>query len=169
MPVLPLFTLVNIILILAVWLRPNVLEPVGQLQFLILGRCVVSLSGALSFSKRVDFSWTYDLFLLGGILVWFVYWREIYCLDAPLFKFYPAYFVLLSFVLTQLVVDQVQLLDSEQVKLMQLIYEQPLAHPALLVVLTLAGLYYREWYVVYPIAVSFVCIRYVFAECLRRN
>jgi len=169
MPVLPLFTLFNIILILAAWQRPNVLESINQLQFLILGLCLISLSGALSLIKRVDFGWAYDLFLLGGSLVWLVYWREIYRPDAPLFKFYPAYFVLVSFVLTRLVADQFQRLDTEQVKLLRLIYGHALAHPALLAGFTLASLYYREWYVVYPIAVSFVCIRYAFAECLRQG
>ncbi len=169
MLVLPLFTLVSIILTLAAWQRPDVLESINQSQFLILGLCLIGLSGALSLSKRVDFRWTYDLFLLGGILVWFVYWREIYRLDAPLFKFYPAYFVLVSFVLTRLVADQVRRLDGDQVKLLQLIYGHALAHPVLLVGLTLASLYYREWYVVYPIAVSFICIRYAFGECLRQN
>ena len=131
-----------------------------------IGLLFICLSGAIYFVGHSKYRLAYDFFLVGTLIVWWIHWREVYQANAPLFKFYPVYFSILSVLLTSSVINQKHCLDDDQIELIRLIYARFLFRPELLVGLTLMSLYLRQQYVLYPVMVSFVYVRYVFTECL---
>ncbi len=166
MPALPYFTLINLVLVLIVFLRPDLHEKTGVTWLMPVGLCFMALSGVISLTMRDRYRLTYDLFLVGALVFWWVYWREVYQPGAPLFKFYPIYFTILSLLLTACVINPRQRFDDDQLQLMRLLDGLFLFRPELLVGLTLVSLYLPEQYVFYPVIVSFVYIRYAIVECL---
>ncbi len=166
MPALPFFTLINFVLILIVLLRPDMLQTLTSPWFMPVGLLIIGLSGVVYFVERSRYRLAYDFFLVGTLIVWWIYWREVYQPNAPMFKFYPVYFSILSVLLTNLIINQKHCLDDDQIRLIRLIYANFLFRADLLVGLTLASLYLRDQYVLYPVIVSFVYVRYVFTECL---
>lgn len=166
MPALPFFTWINFVLFLIVLLRPELYETTVVAWLMPVGLAFIGISGVMALTIGYRYRLAYDFFLVGAVVVWWVYWHEVYQPGAPLFKFYPAYFAILSLLLTGWVINPRRRFANDQIQLMRLIGEYFLFRPELLVALTLVSLYLPEQYVLYPVMVSFVYIRYAIDECL---
>lgn len=164
-PLVPLFTLASLILVCLEWFRLPLLLQMHGHGWILAGGVLVVL-GTLAAMVRGGYRLAYDLFLFGCLLVWFPYWREIYRVDAPVFVFYPLYFVVLIVVLTQTLVYRFADLDALQYRMLKVITGFRLMHPLLLGGLVLAGIYLRDYFIFFPMVVSFLVIRGGFSVVL---
>lgn len=133
---------------------------------LYIGIAVIATSLVLHLFAKVHYSRQYDLFLQGSLLVWLSYWQGDYRLDAPVFKSYPIYFVLLSVLVTQFLIYRRNRFDREELRLMRWIYQARLFQAHYLIFLVLLGLVLVNHYLIYPIAVTLFVVRYSLAVCL---
>jgi hypothetical protein len=127
---------------------------------------MIVAAGALTLTPPVRYRWSYDLFSFGCLLTWFAYWRRFFDIGAPVFSFYPVYFVLLSVFLTHFVINSRSRLAPDQIHLMRILYGFVGMRAGILVLLVLASLMIPGHYLIYPLAVTLLTIRHAFAVCL---
>ena len=166
MPALPIFTFVCLLLTYLVWSGSPWLSYLNTQWSLYLGLSLIVAAGALILSPPIRYRWSYDLFSLGCLLTWFAYWRRFFEVDAPVFSFYPVYFVLLSVFLTHFVIDSRSRLAPDQMHLMRILYGFVGMRASILVLLVLVSLMIPGHYLIYPLAMTLLMIRYAFAVCL---
>ena len=116
--------------------------------------------------RKFDYTHRYDLFLSGTLLVWLAYWQTDYTFEAPIYLYYPAYFVGIGLLLPNLVARNSVYFPADQMKLMKLLHGSPVLHPDLLVGLILYSLADMSHYLLYPILCSLLLIRFSFNLCL---
>jgi hypothetical protein len=167
LPLAPLFTLACLGLTFMVWQRTPDAEFLNAPWLLMVGLCWISVSVFLALSRRQSFPLAYDFFCLGTFCVWFVHWREAYRIDAPVFAWYPIFFVVLIVVLDRQVIHAAHALDPLQRKMIRLIYASWLFHPVVLTSGVLLGVWFSEYYIFYPIVLSLLLIRCSFGLVLR--
>ncbi|MGH8475606.1 MAG: hypothetical protein ACRERV_01600 [Methylococcales bacterium] len=165
-PLVPLFTMACLGLIFMVWRKAPYLEYLNSSWLLFAGFVCIGLSALIAWLGRKYFQLGYDLFCLGSLCIWFVHWRAVYRIDAPVFAWYPIFFVLLIVVLSRQVIQQCHRLDRMQLRMLDLIQSWKTFHPALLIPSLLLSIYFSEYYIFYPIVLSFVLIRCCFAIVL---
>jgi len=166
MPALPIFTFSCLLLTYLVWSGSPLLAYLNNEWNLYTGLAVIVASAALTLSPRIHYGWRYDLFAFGCLLTWFAYWRRFFEIGAPVFSFYPVYFVLLSVFLTHFVINGRSRLAADQIQLMQILYDFVGMRAYVLVALVLGSLMIPGHYLIYPLAMTLLAIRYAFAVCL---
>ncbi|MGH8548018.1 MAG: hypothetical protein ACRERU_05360 [Methylococcales bacterium] len=168
-PLAPLFTIACLGLIFMVWRKAPTIEYFNASWMLFAGLGCMAISLTIALFARHSFPMAYDLFCVGSFCVWFVHWREVYRIDAPVFAWYPIFFVLLIVLLNRQVVYKWHLMDPFQIKMIRLIYAFRLFHPVLLTTGVLSSVYFSEYYIYYPIVLSLVLIRCSFGIVLRES
>ncbi len=166
LPVTPLFTVASLGLIMLVWQESAYLEFFNAPWVSVFGLCCMVVSGLIAIFRWKSIPLFYDLFALGTFCVWFVHWREVYRTDAPVFAWYPMFFVLLTVLLNGQVVHKSHLMDPSQQQMIRLIHSSMLFHPLVLTAGILLSVYFSEYYLFYPIAVSLFLIRCSFGIAL---
>jgi len=166
MPILPLFTTASICLFFIVQTDNPLLVILATDSVLYAGLICVVLSGLLAATRRSPPRWNYDVFALGTLMIWSAYWREFIRVDAPLFHFYPVFFVLLTGVFTLFIVNPGHRFDADTLSRMMTLYRlKPFSVPVL-AGLTLASLYFPNHFVMYPLVLSLLILRYAIGTCL---
>lgn len=168
-PLTPLFTLACLGLMILVWRQSAYLDLLDDPRILVLGLCSIVLSGSIALFGRKSFALCYDLFACGVSCTWFVHWREAYRIDAPVFAWYPIFFVLLIVVLNGQVIHQSDRMDPLQQRMIRLLHSSRLLNPLLLTAAVLLSVYFSEHYIFYPIAMALFLIRCSFAIVLRES
>jgi len=166
MPALPIFTFSCLLLTYLVWSSSALLSYLNSCWSLYIGLAVIVASGVLTLSPRIHYGWRYDLFSFGCLLTWFAYWRRFFEIGAPVFSFYPVYFVLFSVFITHSVINGRSRLAADQIQLMRILYGFVGMRAGILVLLVLASLMIPRDYLIYPLAMTLLLIRYAFAVCL---
>lgn len=166
-PLAPLFTVACLGLVVLVWQKVPFLEYFETPRTLFAGLGCTAVSLLVAAFCRTSFPLSYDLFCVGSFCVWFVHWREVYRIDAPVFAWYPIFFLLLIAVLNRQVIYKAHLLDHVQLEMIRLIYAFKLFHPVILTIGVLLSVYFSNYYLFYPIVVSLVLIRCSFGIVLR--
>lgn len=166
-PLVPLLTIACLGLIFMIWRQPSHLQYFNATRILITGVCCTLISACIAIFNRKSFPLSYDLFCLGTFCIWFVHWREVYRIDAPVFAWYPIFFVGLIVVLDRQVIQPWRRLDPLQMRTVGLIQSFWAFNPNLLSAGLLLSVYFSEYYIFYPIAVALVLIRCSFGIVLR--
>ncbi|MCI0655206.1 MAG: hypothetical protein L0Y39_12115 [Methylococcaceae bacterium] len=169
LPLAPLFTIACLVLIFLVWRQTVYLEYFNAPWVLVAGLCCTGFGALIALFSGKSFQLAYDLFCLGIFCIWFVHWREVYRIDAPVFAWYPIYFVSLIVVLNRQVIHQWHRLDALQMQMVRLIQSLKLFQPWLLITGVPLSVYFSEYYIFYPIVVSLVLIRCCFGIVLRES
>ncbi|MGH8556884.1 MAG: hypothetical protein ACRESZ_05370 [Methylococcales bacterium] len=167
LPLAPLFTIACLGLIFMIWQQATYLEYFNAPWVLVAGLCCTGFSALIALFGGKSFHLAYDLFCLGIFCIWFVHWREVYRIDAPVFAWYPIFFVFLIVLLNRQVIHQSHRLDPLQVRMVRLIQSFKLFHPLPLITGVLVGVYFSKYYIFYPVILSFVLIRCAFGIVLR--
>ncbi|MGR9106951.1 MAG: hypothetical protein ACU843_08485 [Gammaproteobacteria bacterium] len=169
LPLTPLFTIACTATVFLVWRHPTWLEH-AQTPWVLLAGVFCGIAGAcIALVKPRHFPRAYDLFCLGTLLIWFVHWREVYRVDAPVFAWYPIFFDLMIVLLTRQVIHQARLLDPVQQKMLRIILGSPFFQPWLLIPGVLLSVWFSAYYLFYPILISLVLIRCSFGIVVRES
>lgn len=119
----------------------------------------------------VQYSYKYELFYLGCLLIWFSLWRQEYRIDAPVFLYYPIYFILVNGLVSFLLInnDALHRPGSELLREIRTIYRSSYLQETVLITLTVGSLLIPKLYLAYPLLASLVSLRYAIITCLRNE
>lgn len=117
-------------------------------------------------SKKFSFRISHELFAIGCLLVWFAYWRQFYRSDAPMFYYFPLYFVLLTAILSLLFISRRERFDDESLLHLQHLAGSPAFHPLLIAFFLLTSIVMHGHFLLFPTAMTLFLIRYTLISCL---
>jgi len=160
------FIAVNLSLVFLLQTQSPYLQPPSLEYILYTGLACTVCSGIAAINKRIPFKISHELFAIGCLLMWFAYWRQFYRSDAPMFYFYPVYFVLLNALLSLLFISRRERFDDESIDHLQHLAESPLFHPLLIAFLLLASIVITGHFLLFPAVMTLFLIRYTLISCL---
>lgn len=166
MPALPLFTFTSLVYCYLVWNDSDYLTVLSSHTSLYFGLGSIGFSIVISLLPRIYYGYKYDLFSVGCLIVWFADWSQIFGLEAPIFYVYPVYFAVLSVIITHSVINQRAKFDENQLKLIHIMSDWKPLNPLVLAFATLGSLSLPKHYLLYPIFMTFLYIRYCLTVCV---
>ena len=135
------------------------------LIYIGLGLAVISILGSL-FKKLSTLIW-YDIFASGALIVWFAYWKPLFKDDSPLFFFYPLYFALMTAFASLFFINQRDKIDDESFRLMRFLSQKSITQPWVIMLGVLGSLELEQHFMLYPVMVTLLIIRFTLASCLQ--
>lgn len=128
--------------------------------FLYFGVGLISVGLVLFWFKNIRYVHRLDLFSAGCLVFWFADWSRIFGLEAPILFAYPVFFISVSVAITHFVINQRARLDYDQIRLMRLVDNWKMGNLSILSGFTLISLFFPSHYLIYPIAMTLLFIRY---------
>lgn len=120
------------------------------------GLGLIILSIVFGFIVKLYFLSVFDIFLTGCLFVWVVYWQKEYTFQAPVFRAFSLYFVLVNLLLARFAKNDV--FDEDQYQLLNFLTKRIVFKPMFYTILVLFGLYLQEWYMLFPLFTSMLMI-----------
>lgn len=131
--------------------------------YLGLTGIAVSIVGAVV-NKKVYPVW-YDLFATSALLIWFSYWQPFFRSDAPMFYLFPLYFAFLTALVSLFFINKRDRLDQESIDHLKYFNEMGRFHPGWVVSGVLVAILLPWQYLLFPLAMSLLIIRYTLSCC----
>ncbi|MCK5888746.1 MAG: hypothetical protein KAG19_02265 [Methylococcales bacterium] len=116
--------------------------------------------------KKVSWTWRYDLFAIGSLLVWFGYWPPFFREESPVFYAYPLYFAFVTAFFSLLVANGKAVIDTDEVKRLKGLPSFGMSNPLIVMGAVAASLYFPQHFMLYPITMTLLIIRFSLACCL---
>ncbi|MGR9114514.1 MAG: hypothetical protein ACU85E_02015 [Gammaproteobacteria bacterium] len=136
---------------------------------LTAGSVALGISGiGLLLNKPANFNW-YDLFASSSLLTWFNYWHQIFNDGAPMFLLYPVYLAVIAGCITLFFILQHHEIDAHTLQYMETISKTGRFQPFIVLILVIASLLMTEHYLIYPVAMTLLMLRFAFDECLKQS
>ncbi|MEQ1527930.1 MAG: hypothetical protein ABL925_01335, partial [Methylococcales bacterium] len=89
--------------------------------------------------------------------------------DSPIFFFFPLYFALLTAFVTLFFSAERQRPDQQTKQQMQLIADKSRLKPWLIMLCVLGSLEVQEHYLLYPVLMTLLILRFALSSCLERR
>lgn len=157
--IFPLFTLTSALLVAVFWWLPQLAPWLASPWVGGLGAAAILVATVLGWKKVLRPQIAYDIFLWGTLLVWAAYWQYVFGPEAPLFKAYPVYFVILEAWTRYFVVNHSERWTLEELRFLESFVTGWWCKGWLLGGLVLFGLAKTGHYLIYPIAVGLLTVR----------
>jgi hypothetical protein len=135
--------------------------------YLGIGGALLAIAGAL-FKKRHFTIW-YDLFASCVLFAWFAYWKTQFQDDSPMFFFFPVYFAAMSAFISLAFIGQCERLDDETLYYMRRLAEQKGLQSWVIMLGTLGSLQLLDHYLVFPVLITLLLMRFALDCCVERN
>jgi len=157
---------VNLTLVFLLQSQSPYLQPASLESILYAGLACTVSSGIAAAGKKIPLKICHELFAIGCLLMWFAYWRQFYRSDAPMFYFYPVYFVLLNAFLSLVFISRRERFDDESITHLRHLSGSTLFHPLLIALLLLVSIVMTGHFLLFPAAMTLLLIRYTLISCL---
>lgn len=128
---------------------------------------IVGMLGVVS--KKGSAQIWHDLFACGALLAWFAYWRPLFNDDAPIFFFFPLYFVFLGAFLEIGALSRRQRVDEATLGQMQAFAKNRMIQPWVLMLGVLVSLKLEQHYLLYPVMMTLLLLRFALFRYLDRG
>jgi hypothetical protein len=142
-----------------------------SMPFVYIGLTGSILSIVAMFFKKLSDNIGYDAFSASTLLLWFAYWKPMpmFTADSPVFFYFPLYFALMAAFFILLLTNQSQQIDRETLQYMQR-FDKERAMPAWALMLCVLGsLEVTQHYMLYPVLMTLLMLRFAFAKCVQDN
>lgn len=159
---MPLFIICSLNISFLVQIDSPYLSQIASPVNLYVGFGFIICSAIAALSKRIHFSYCYDGFATGALLVWFSYWHQLFKNDAPMFYFFPLYFALLTAGVTLLFLRRDDWVNQESLKGMQRFSKMLRFHPGIMAAAVLISLEIHSHFLLFPVAMTLFIMRYTF-------
>jgi|GEM_PF-3933285 len=120
------------------------------------GLSLLVVSVVLKLMTKLHFFHVYDVFLVGCLLIWVVFWQQEYTFQAPVFRAFSLYFVLINLLFGKFARNEV--FDEDQYQLLDFLSRKVVFQPIFLAICVLLGLYLQTWYMLFPTFISMFMI-----------
>lgn len=134
------------------------------LLYICLGVALISIFGSM-FKIMSGIVW-YDIFSSSALLVWFAYWKPLFKDDSPIFFFYPLYFALFMAFVSLFFIGQRHKIDDESYRIMQSRSKKSIIKPWVIMVCVLASLELQQQFMLYPVMMTLLIMRFALTTCL---
>ncbi len=136
---------------------------------LYTGSGFVVASAIAAISKRIHFSFIYDGFAIGVLLMWFTYWQQIFNKEAPMFYLFPLYFALVTAAVTLLFLRRDELLDEDTLKALPTFSGILNLHPAIIATAVLVSIAIPDQFLLFPTTMTLFIMRFTFSSYLAKH
>jgi hypothetical protein len=136
---------------------------------LYTGICFIVASAIASQSNRIHFTFIYDGFAIGALLIWFTYWQQIFNAEAPMFYLFPLYFALVTAGVTLLFLRRDELLDEDTLKAMPTFSGVLNLHPAIIAAVVLISIAIPDQFLLFPTTMTLFIMRFTFSSYLAKH
>lgn len=116
--------------------------------------------------KKISFKFRYDLFAVGSLLVWYSYWPPFFRFGSPMFEYYPLYFAFITALFSLLFIKKLENIDPEAVTFLLWLSDSGRFNPLIIMIAVIISLIMPEHFLLYPVTVTLLVIRFVLASCL---
>ncbi len=130
-----------------------------------LGVAMISILGSV-LKKQWILIW-YDIFSSSTLLIWFAYWKPLFKDDSPIFFFYPLYFALVTAFVSLFFISQRDKIDEESFRFMRSYSKKNLLQSWLLMVCVLGSLGLQENFMLYPVMMTLLIMRFALTSCMK--
>ncbi len=132
----------------------------------------VALAVGCMVGNRVKKSATkiwHDVFASCVLLVWFAYWHPLFKDDSPVFFFFALYFVFMATFIELFFTDQHQKIDAVTLARMQSLAQHIIVQPWAIMSGILVSLELLEHYLLYPVLMTLLLIRFALFSYLEQK
>ncbi|MGZ8191546.1 MAG: hypothetical protein ACXWTS_10015 [Methylococcaceae bacterium] len=119
--------------------------------------------------KKLPEKICYDIFASSLLLAWFAYWKPLFNDDSLIFFFYPLYFVFMATFIALFFIDKRDKLDIQTLHYMQSLANNSIIQPWLIMLLALVSLELRQHYMLFPVMMTLLTIRFALSSYLERK
>ncbi len=133
--------------------------------FFVLGSFVLT---ALKLNI-LRFRLRYDLFAVGALLIWYVYWPPFFVYDTPVFLYFPWYFIFITVLFSVFFVARPEQIEADTLLWLQWLSDSGRFNPFLIMLLVMGSLFFPQHFLLFPIALSLWVMRYALACCLHNE
>jgi hypothetical protein len=137
------------------------------LTYTAVGCAALIMLGAL-FKKLKSLMW-FDFFASTMLLAWFSYWKPLFVADAPMFFFFPVYFIVITAFVWVFFVGQRDKIDQESFTYMQKFSQHSMMQPGVIMLYVLVSLALLEHFLQYPVAMTLLVVRFALSGCVQRG
>lgn len=132
-----------------------------------VGAVCMGIAVLLAWFKKVSCHVWYDLFASGSLLVWLPYWYPDFREGSPVFFFIPLYFALVCAFFFLAFVRKRDQIDEDTINFLQWLSDSGRFNPYIIAAFVAAGLFLKDHFLVYPVAVTMFAMRYALASSLQ--
>jgi hypothetical protein len=122
----------------------------------------------VSFNKLKSLIW-FDFFASSVLLAWFSYWKPLFAADAPMFFFFPVYFIVINVFVSVFFIGQRDRIDRESFDYMQKFSQHSMTQPWLIMLYVLVSLELLEHFLQFPVAMTLLILRFALSGCVHRE
>lgn len=119
--------------------------------------------------KVIAYKFRYDLFAVGALLLWFYYWPDFFRQGSPIFDFYPLYFALITALFSLVFVRKPEHIDKDALLWLQWLSDSGRFNPVIVMLLVIVSLAVPQQFMLFPIAMSLLVMRFALACCLNNE
>ncbi len=135
---------------------------------LYIGLLGVVVASILALFRKFPCGIWYDLFASSTLLIWYYYWYPDFRDGSPVFYYFPLYFALITALFSVLFIKQREQVDEAALEFLQWLSDSGRFNPAVIVLLVLFGLLLKQHFLLYPVAITLLVMRYALAATLER-
>lgn len=121
----------------------------------------------LAWFKKVSCHIWYDLYASGSLLVWLPYWHPDFREGSPVFFFLPLYFAMICAFFFLAFVRKRDQIDDDTIEYLQWLSDSGRFNPYIIAAFVALGLFLKQHFLIYPVAVTLFVMRYALASSLR--
>lgn len=126
---------------------------------------IVTITGR--FFKLMPENISYDIFSSSILLAWFGHWKPLFVKDSPIFFFFPVYFALIIAFVAIFFIGQRHKIDRDSLQRMQAIVDSGVVQPWFVMLCVMATLNFEKHFLLYPVMMTLLTMRYTLSGCLK--
>ncbi len=133
---------------------------------LYIGLATIAISLITALSRKVPYTIWYDSLASGILLTWFCYWHLFFRNDLPMFYLFPLFFAFMTALVSIFFVSKRDRFDQESIEHLRFFSELELFHPALIIAAVLVSVLLPGHYLLFPVLMNVLIVRYTLTSCL---
>ncbi len=135
--------------------------------YISIGLAVICIFGIIY--KTISPKIWYDIFASSMLLTWFAYWKPLFNEDSPIFFLYPLYFAFMTAFVSLFFIGQRHKIDYETLRQMQSLSDKSRLRPWIVMLCVMASLGLQQHYLLYPIMMTLLILRFALSSCLEAD
>lgn len=132
--------------------------------YLSAGLALIVIVGVLF--KKISQKFAYDVFAASVLLVWYGYWQPFFGEESPIFFIFPLYLVFMTAFVMLFFINQRHRIDVQSLSIMRRVEKEAILQPWLIMLGTLGSLQLIDHYLLFPIMMTLVILRFALFACL---
>ncbi len=134
--------------------------------YLGVGLLTINFIASVKKIKKFSYLIRYDLFAVGALLVWFAYWPDFFRDGSPVFYLYPIYFAFITALFSLAFIRKREHIDPDALNWLQWLSDSGRFNPAIIMVCVGISLYFPQHFMLFPLTISLLVMRFALACCL---